>query len=177
MTAGRRVLLVDDDDIFRSMLSKSFARRGYEVANADGVEAAMALVETFHPDFAIVDLRMPGSSGLKLVDHLCRRDPSVRIVVLTGYGSISTAKEAIRLGAVDYLTKPADTEEILSALMGQSREPGEAEALVPSLERVEWEHIQRVLADCDGNVSKAARVLGIHRRSLQRKLGKFPPRT
>jgi len=118
-----------------------------------------------------VDLRLPGESGLSVVKDLKSLDPATVVVVLTGYGSIATAVESMKLGAASYLTKPADADQIVAAFEGT--QPAD-EGAVPSLARVEWEHIQRVLADCGGNVSQAARMLGIHRRSLQRKLSKYP---
>jgi two-component system response regulator RegA len=155
--------------------------RGLEVRTAS--DAPAALVEARKgepPELAVVDLRMPGGSGLDVVRELKALEPAMRILVLTGYGSIVTAVEAIKLGATNYLTKPADADEILNVLQADSPDAGQASnpALSPpSLARTEWEHIQRVLADCAGNISEAARRLGLHRRSLQRKLGKNPPRT
>ena len=177
---GASILVVDDDEVFRSRLVRALSDRGY-VARAvgDGDEALRA-AEAESPELAVVDLRMPNLGGLETVRGLLAIDPTTRIVVLTGYGSIATAVEALRLGAVDYLQKPADTDQILSALVRVEGESAahelDAAAEVPSLARVEWEHIQRVLSDCAGNVSQAAKLLGIHRRSLQRKLGKFPVR-
>jgi len=172
-----RMLLVDDDDIFRNRLRRALSDRGLEVATAADGEEAVVVASEFRPDRAVVDLRMPGESGLETVRRLLRQRPDMEVVVLTGYGSIPSATEAIRLGAVEYLTKPADSDQILAAFDGDVE--AEAEVTVPekapSLARVEWEHIQRVLSDCRGNVSQAARVLGIHRRSLQRKLAKYPP--
>jgi len=134
-----------------------------------------SLAERETPECAIVDLRMPRSSGLSVVRRLYALDATTRIVVLTGYGSIATALDAVRSGATHYLTKPADIDEVLAAF---DRDDGPAQVLpattVPSLDRVQWEHIERVLADCEGNVTRAARLLGIHRRSLQRKLAKHP---
>jgi len=132
------------------------------------------------PEYAVVDLRMPGDFGLDVVRALLEIDAATRIVVLTGYGSIATATLAIRMGAIDYLTKPADAEQIMAALEADHASKRTSDAAVadhgsiPSLARVEWEHIQRVLMDCGGNVSQAARALGLHRRSLQRKLAKRP---
>ena len=175
------ILLVDDDERFRSRMLRAFEERGYEAQQADGYDSAVAIAEEESTEFALVDLRMPGRSGLELVRELHRIDPATRIVVLTGYGSIATALEAVRLGATHYLTKPADADEVIASFdRGQAeRMPAsqEAEAQAPetpSLARVEWEHIQRVLTDCGGNITKAAERLGIHRRSLQRKLSKFP---
>ncbi len=128
------------------------------------------------PQRAVVDMRMPGGSGLDLVNSLIEINPEMEIVILTGYASIATAIEAVRRGAVDYLTKPADTDQILAAFeKAHEKTPTAAPESAPSLARVEYEHIQRVLNDCGGNISQAARVLRIHRRSLQRKLSKYPP--
>jgi two-component system response regulator RegA len=174
------LLIVEDDDVLRSRLARAFRARDFEVREAADAENALRLAREDPPELALVDLRLPGRSGLDAVRSLLELDPGTSVVVLTGYGSIATALEAIRLGAMHYLTKPADVDEILagfargSAVAPAPEGPGPAAVPIPSLARVEWEHINRVLADCDGNVSKAARVLGIHRRSLQRKLAKFP---
>lgn len=176
MSEHHSLLIVDDDETFRTRLGRAIAARGYEVRLASDGEEALRLAKEDSPEYALVDLRMPGLSGLEVVRELRAIDPTTRILVLTGYGSIATAMSAVRLGAADYLSKPADVDQILAAL---TRAPdaeiplGEVDE-VPSLARVEWEHIQRVLADCGGNISQAARALGIHRRSLQRKLAKYP---
>jgi two-component system, response regulator RegA len=171
------VLLVDDEVSFRDRLGRALTDRGYEVTTAGTVREALAVAEQDSPEFALVDLRLPDGSGLDAVRALLGIDAHTHVVVLTGYGSIATAIEAVRLGARDYLTKPVDADQVVAAFQksGPSVE-GAPEVTTPSLARVEWEHIQRVLADCGGNVSQAARVLGIHRRSLQRKLGKYPVR-
>ncbi len=171
------ILVVDDDHIFRERLMLALRDRGYRVAGAGSGAEALALLKKARPTRAIVDLRMPGPSGLECVQALVERNSDLAVIVLTGYGSIATAKEALRLGAVDYLTKPADADQILAAFDGRSAEflANGAEDAVPSLARIEWEHIQRILSDCNGNISQAARALGIHRRSLQRKLSKRPP--
>ena len=177
MTPLGSILVVDDDDRFRQRLVRAFADRGYEAVGACDVPEARAIANADPPEWAVVDLRMPGPSGLEFVRDLLAIDPCTRVVVLTGYGSIATAVESVRIGATDYLTKPADTDQILAALGGTLKgEPSTREGPmdVPSLARVEWEHIQRVLADCDGNITQAAKALGIHRRSLQRKLSKYP---
>lgn len=173
MKDDRSILVVDDDEAFRSRLVRAFRDRGLEARGACDVEEAIGLARQESPELAVVDLRMPGRSGLDLVRELLAIDPATAVIVLTGYGSIATAVEAIRLGACNYLPKPADADEILAAF---ERRPGEAAPApqVPSLARAEWEHINRVLADCGGNISQAARLLGLHRRSLQRKLAKYP---
>jgi two-component system response regulator RegA len=170
------LLLVDDDAVYRERLAKAIAARGYEVRTAADAAEAAALAEADSPELAVLDLRMPGDSGLELLRRLKAIDPTTRVLMLTGYGSIATAMEAVRLGAVHYLTKPADVDDILAAF--NPGEPvGEPSAGVetPSLARVEWEHIQRVLNDCEGNLSEAARRLGMHRRSLQRKASRKRP--
>ena len=170
------ILVVDDDEAFRLRLVRAFRDRGHQAEPAGDYESALSLACSFKPDRAVVDLRMPDKSGLEVVRELTELLPGIACLVLTGYGSIATATEAIRLGALDYLTKPADADQILSAFERQDGdEVVEPPIEAPSLERVEWEHIQRVLADTGGNVSQAARVLGIHRRSLQRKLARRPP--
>jgi two-component system, response regulator RegA len=175
------ILLVDDDERLRARMARAFVERGYEAQQADGYEGAIAIAERESTEYAVVDLRMPGKSGLEVVRELHRIDPATRIVVLTGYGSIATALEALRLGATHYLTKPADIDEVITSF--DRRDPSAAADTLgaegeapetPSLARVEWEHIQRVLTDSGGNITKAAEKLGIHRRSLQRKLAKFP---
>ena len=175
---GTSVLIVDDDPVFRERLGRAFRDRGHDVRTADGVEQALALARDDSPEIAIIDLRMPGRSGLELIPALHGLDPATKIIVLTGYGSIATAIEAMRLGATYYLAKPADADDVLTALArGEAPplQPPQADYAPPSLARAEWEHINRVLSDCAGNVSEAARRLGIHRRSLQRKLQKYPP--
>lgn len=172
------ILLVDDEAVFRKRLAAAFTRRGFKVYQAGDFEAAMKVLQEEAPDMALVDLRMPGRSGLELVAEAKALYPEMKIVVLTGYGSIATASQAIKLGASQYLPKPADVDEILRAFAqdgGMEIAVSVDEFTPPSLARVEWEHIQRVLADCDGNISEAARKLNIHRRSLQRKLFKFAP--
>ena len=173
----RRFLVVDDDSVFRARLVKAIIARGLEAQGAGSAEEAIELARTYQPPAAIVDLRMAGMSGLDLVRELISRHPAMQIVVLTGYGSIATALEAVRRGAIDYLQKPLDADQILVAFEKdpEAAEGAAAAETTPSLARVEWEHIQRVLADCEGNISLTARRLGLHRRSLQRKLGKFPP--
>jgi two-component system response regulator RegA len=171
-------LVVDDDVVFRERLARALRARGYDVREAEDAAAARRAVAEEAVEWAVVDLRLPDGSGLDVVRDVLAAAPGARILVLTGYGSIATALEAVRLGAVNYLTKPANLDEILAGFgRDQAAEP-EAEPLgeAPSLARVEWEHINRVLADSGGNISEAARRLGMHRRSLQRKLAKRPTR-
>ena len=168
-----RILVVDDDEPFRSRLARALEARGYAVAEVASAQEALSVARSFRPERAVVDLRMTDGSGLDVLSELHQELPALASVVLTGYGSIATALEAVRRGALDYLTKPVDADDLLRAFEAGGEEVA---ATVPSLQRVEWEHIQRVLADCDGNVSKAARLLGVHRRTLQRKLAVRPPR-
>ena len=171
MTDSRSVLIVDDDTAFRERLVRALRDRGFEATGVADYPSAINAAQIETPELAVVDLRLAGESGLAVVRDLKALDASTVVVVLTGYGSIATAVESIKLGAASYLTKPADADQIVAAFDGT--QPSD-DAQAPSLARVEWEHIQRILADCDGNVSHAARVLGIHRRSLQRKLAKRP---
>ncbi len=173
---SKAVLIVDDDAVFRRSLCQAFSTRGWEAHAAEGLEPALALAREHAPELAIVDLRLAGESGLDAVKALREQDSTIRILMLTGYGSIATALEAVRCGADHYLSKPVDVDQILAAYEAIcAAVPVVPSATVPSLARVEWEHIQRVLTDCAGNVSQAAKLLGLHRRSLQRKLTKYPP--
>ncbi|HEX4131254.1 MAG TPA: response regulator [Pirellulales bacterium] len=172
------ILVVDDNEPLRRQLARSLERRGYAVRVARNYDEAVVLAEEESSELAVVDLRMPGRSGLELLQALKRIDQATRVLVLTGFGSIATAVDAMRLGATNYVTKPADADEILAAFARAEQPVLDVRAdeyQVPSLARREWEHIQRVLSDCGGNVSEAARRLGIHRRSLQRKLQKLAP--
>jgi two-component system response regulator RegA len=169
------ILLVDDDVTLRERLGRALRERNYDVRTAGSADEAMESVRADSPELAVLDLRMPGRNGLDLLREMREYDPSTRILVLTGYGSIATAVEATKLGAEGYLPKPVDADELLAAFArgGTAAIPDHFET--PSLARAEWEHIQRVLGDCGNNISEAARRLGIHRRSLQRKLQKYPP--
>ena len=169
------VLVVDDDQAFRHRLTRALQDRHFSVIAAQSADEALEIALKQHLDRAIVDMRMGGQSGLQLIPQLLAIHDEMDIIVLTGFGSIATAKEAIRAGALDYLTKPATTEQILSAFDSPGKNRNHTPASVPSLAQVVWEHIQRILNACEGNVSQAARVLGIHRRSLQRKLAKHSP--
>lgn len=171
------VLIVDDDKAFCTALAGSLRRRGHSVIVAHGYDEALTEAKAWSPTRAVVDMRMPGRNGLELVAALKQLDPNVAIVVLTGYGSIATAIEAIKLGAVHYLTKPADPDEVLAAFHRTAStlvEMPDTRSAKP-LDELEWEHLQRVLTDCQGNISEAARRLGMHRRSLQRKLARGRP--
>lgn len=173
----RSLLIVEDDERLRDRLARALRARGYDTRVASDYESAMEAAREDAPEYLLVDLRMPGGrSGLDVIRDIRALEPAIVAVVLTGYGSIATAIEAVRLGAAHYLMKPADADDIVAAFTRTSdRTPAPPHPdHVPSLARVEWEHINRVLADCGGNISQTARVLGIHRRSLQRKLNKFP---
>lgn len=173
-----RVLVVDDDEVFRNRLCRAFVQRAWKATAAANGKEALMLAREQSPHLVLVDLRMPGMDGLEVVEKLRAIDSSMTIIVLTGYGSIPTTISAMKRGADYYLSKPADADQILAAferLRSSSDEGSSVPAATPSLARVEWEHMQRVIADCGGNITQAARALGIHRRSLQRKLSKYPP--
>ena len=171
------LLLADDDDAFREAMRRALGRRGFAVTASRNVDEAEAEAEKQVFEYALVDVRMPGRSGIDLVAALRRIDEGTRVVVLTGYGTIANAVEAMRAGAADYLTKPVDAAACERSLLGRAEAaPVLDDDDVPSLERVEYEYLQRVLADCGGNVSEAARRLRMHRRSLQRKITRQPPR-
>jgi two-component system response regulator RegA len=171
------LLLVDDDPTFTRVMARAMSRRGLRVSTAGSAEEGLALAEQDLPDYAVVDLKMEGDSGLVLLPKLLELDAEMRVVILTGYSSIATAVEAIKRGACNYLCKPADADDVLAALLTQH---ADLDTLVPenpmSVDRLQWEHIQRVLSDHAGNISATARALGMHRRTLQRKLQKRPVR-
>jgi two-component system, response regulator RegA len=173
---SRTVLLVDDDEAFGSRMARALQSRGFVVTHVTTRADALRISASDSPELAVVDLRLPDGHGLDVVTHLHAIDETTRVIVLTGYGAIATAVESLRLGASDYLTKPIDADQLVAAFDGGDRSaaPATRNFTVPSLARVEWEHIQRVLADCGGNVSEAARALHMHRRSLQRKISKYP---
>jgi two-component system response regulator RegA len=166
------LLLVDDDEVFRTRLGRALEARGFVVTLCGSATEAQAHINDT-PEFAVIDLRIGTESGLDVLRALKAQDAQTVVVMLTGYGSIPTAIEATKRGATGYLTKPIEPDAVVRALRGQ--DAGSAEIETPSLARTEWEHIHRVLADVGGNVSEAARRLGLHRRSLQRKLKKYPP--
>lgn len=167
------ILVVDDDQTFLQVLARSLRRKGYEAITADSVTRAQELLTRHTPDMAVVDLKMQGATGLTLVPVLKDLNPGMQVIVLTGYASIATAVEAMRLGARDYLCKPADTQQILKALHGDKTTD---ESVIPetpmSVEQLEWEHLQKVLHEHNGNISATARSLNMHRRTLQRKLAR-----
>ncbi len=170
------LLLVEDDLPFRQRLAMTLERRGFEVGQASGLSEARGVAASLHPDYAVIDMRLADGNGLDLVAELRQQNPSIRIVVLTGYGNLATAVAAVKAGAIDYLAKPADPEDIVKAL---TAEP-DAKPLPPeepmSADRVRWEHIQRVYELCNRNVSETARRLKMHRRTLQRILAKRSPK-
>lgn len=169
------ILVVEDDDVFRTLLVNAFRERGYDAEGVADAASAVRAAARESPEMAVVDLRLPDQSGLTVVRELKAIDAATSIVVLTGYGSIATALESVRLGATHYLTKPTDADRILAAFeLGLASRPRHLPTNTPSLARVEWEYLNRVLTDCDGNISEAARQLGMHRRSFQRKLSKHP---
>lgn len=172
-----RILIIDDDEVFGRVLERAFKRRGYETAWAANEQQALIYTQELEPDYITLDLKLEGSSGLTLLPRLLDASALSKIVVLTGYSSIATAVEAIKLGAVHYLCKPADADEILAALSKQVGDPETPLAEQPmSVNRLTWEHIQKVLHEHEGNISATARALGMHRRTLQRKLQKRPVR-
>lgn len=172
------LLLVDDDDLLRERLGRALRARGFDVVEAESFDQALEVLRSHRFDRAVLDLRMPGGSGLELLREVRKHSPKTRVVMLTGYGSIANAVEAMREGAVGYVTKPADADQVLAAFEGEPAlhaESTAAEFQPPSLAEAEWNHIQQVLADCDGNLSRASALLGIPRRTLQRKLKKLAP--
>ena len=178
-TKLNNILVVEDDEVFAEAITRALKARGFSCCHAQGIEKANELIQSEVLDFAILDLNLNGETSLKLIPALRKISSKMRILVLTGYASIATAVEAIKLGADNYLAKPADTDEILAAMFadfnkdaGDSNEEPKLETM--SVRRLEWEHIQRVLMENDGNVSATARQLNMHRRTLQRKLQKKP---
>ncbi len=172
----RTLLLVDDDKPFLTRLERAMDKRGFLVSIADSVASGLAAVKSNPPAFAVVDLRLEDGNGLEVVSALHERRPEARAVVLTGYGNIATAVTAVKLGAVDYLAKPADADDIVKALLAGEEVKPEPPDNPMSADRVRWEHIQRVYELCDRNVSETARRLNMHRRTLQRILAKRAPR-
>ncbi|HEY4201249.1 MAG TPA: ActR/PrrA/RegA family redox response regulator transcription factor [Devosiaceae bacterium] len=174
--SDRSLLLVDDDKVFLTRLERAMAKRGFDVRSADTVAAGLAAVEALPPAYAVVDLRLEDGNGLEILSRLHEKRPDARAVVLTGYGNIATAVTAVKLGAVDYLSKPADADDVINTLLATGEIRPEPPENPMSADRVRWEHIQRVYELCDRNVSETARRLNMHRRTLQRILAKRAPR-
>lgn len=173
----RCLLILEDDTAFRERLARAMRERGFRVLEAGNLPQLRSFFSaTEKITHAVVDLRLGRDNGINAIAPLMEHNPACRIVVLSGFGSIASTVEAMRLGAADVLTKPTDARLIARALLGGEASDFDLQHEPPSLARVEWEHMQRILAECEGNVSRAARVLGIDRRSLQRKLQKFPPK-
>jgi len=173
---GPNLLLVDDDAPLRRSLQRALGRRGFRVYAGDGVKEGLNLAHSMKPDYAVIDLRLDDGSGIDLVTRLRELHPELKVVILTGYGNIATAVAAIKAGAIDYLAKPADADDIITALLstGSSLPPPPSNPM--SADRIRWEHIQRVFEQCNRNVSETARRLNMHRRTLQRILNKRAPR-
>jgi two-component system response regulator RegA len=171
----KTIILIDDDEIFCQALSRAITKYGWQVYTAHNGEQGMDLAKTYLPNYAIIDLKMPGASGLTFIKRLLQINKDIKIIMLTGYASIATAVEAIKLGAIHYLVKPVDVEEILATFY---KDEGDCMIYVKptslSAERLKWEYIQQTLAKFNGNISQTARMLGMHRRTLQRKLAKRP---
>ena len=173
----KKLLVVDDDDAFRESMELEFADRGYRVLIAADHREALGLAAVHRPQYAVIDLRLAGERGLEVLKDLCERLPGLTAVVLTGYASVATAVEAMKLGAHHYLTKPCDPDALEAAFHAERGDPNVViPSQPPSLARHEREYIEYVLAATGGNISEAARRLGLHRQSLQRKLRKYPPR-
>ena len=172
----RTLLLLDDDTALRTRLGRALETRGFEVTTAASVAEAREALRASAPAFAVLDMRLEDGNGLKVVEAIRERREDARIVMLTGYGAIATAVAAVKAGAVDYLSKPADADDVVKALMSEEGDAPEPPDNPMSADRVRWEHIQRVYELCDHNVSETARRLGMHRRTLQRILAKRAPR-
>ena len=168
------LLVVDDDRAFNRVLARALGERGFLVFSAHAPDEALDLARRHEPEYVVLDLNLAGASGLKLIRPLLEVNPQARILVLTGYASIATAVEAVKLGATQYLAKPAEVDAIVKALLGDDVPAAAAPAEPMSVGRLEWEHLQRVLAEHDGNISATARALKMHRRTLQRKLSRPP---
>ena len=172
----RTLLILDDDRPFLTRLARAMERRGFEVTEADTVAAGLVAVDKTPPAFAVVDMRLEDGNGIDVIRRLKEKRPEARAIILTGYGNLATAVTAVKLGAVDYLAKPADADEVFAALMAESDDKAVPPENPMSADRVRWEHIQRVYELCDRNVSETARRLNMHRRTLQRILAKRAPR-
>lgn len=173
---GKKLLIVDDDEVFRQRLAQAMEKRGYMTFVAENAEQALSLAKHHLPDYATIDLRLMNSNGLEIVPELRELKKNMRIIMLTGYGNIATAVAAVKAGAVDYLAKPADADAIDAALQQRNSPLPPAPDLLMSADRVRWEYIQRVFEQCGRNVSETARSLRMHRRTLQRILSKYAPK-
>lgn len=173
---GRRLLIVDDDKPFRERLARAMEKRNFVVDSAESVAIAKDRMAVAAPEFAVVDLRLGDGSGLDVVMALHEANPAAKVIMLTGYGNITTAVAAVKAGAIDYLAKPADANDVTRALLAKGDDKPEPPENPMSADRVRWEHIQRVFELCDRNVSETARRLNMHRRTLQRILAKHSPR-
>ena len=173
---GTRLLIGDDDEAFGQRLARAMEKRGFEIETAESVTAGKAIATARPPAYAVVDLRLEDGNGLDVVEVLREKRPDARVVVLTGYGAIATAVAAVKIGATDYLSKPADATDITNALLATGDDLPPPPENPMSADRVRWEHIQRVYELCDRNVSETARRLNMHRRTLQRILAKRSPR-
>ena len=171
----KRLLIVDDDGVFLNRLGRSMERNGFTPTLANSVEEGIKLAETCDPQYAVVDLRLDDGSGLEVVEAIRAKSPDARIVMLTGYGNIASAVAAVKAGAIDYLAKPANVDDIVNALYARAGEKPEPPENPMSADRVRWEHIQRVYELCDHNMSETARRLNMHRRTLQRIMAKRSP--
>ena len=176
LTNTPTLLLVDDDAPFLTRLARAMESRGFSVTACGSVREGLAHVRQHEPDYAVVDMRLEDGNGLDIVEALSAREAQTRVIVLTGYGNIATAVTAVKLGAIDYLAKPADADDVLAALMQKPDDKAAPPENPMSADRVRWEHIQRVYELCDRNVSETARRLSMHRRTLQRILAKRAPR-
>ncbi|MCB1386975.1 MAG: ActR/PrrA/RegA family redox response regulator transcription factor [Nitratireductor sp.] len=176
LPADGRLLLVDDDRPFLTRLARAMETRGFTIDTAETLSEAIAAVRANAPDFAVVDMRLGDGNGLDVIEIIRKAKPDCRAIILTGYGNIATAVTAVKMGAVDYLSKPADADDVYAALMRKPEERAEPPENPMSADRVRWEHILRVYELCDRNVSETARRLNMHRRTLQRILAKRAPR-
>jgi two-component system, response regulator RegA len=176
MPADRSLLIVEDDKSFLQRLARAMESRGFTVTTAESVADGLSQLETISPAFAVVDMRLEAGNGLDVISALKRRRPDARAIILTGYGNIATAVNAVKLGAVDYLSKPVDADDVVAALLALDGRKAEPPENPMSADRVRWEHIQRIYELCGRNVSETARRLNMHRRTLQRILAKRAPK-
>ena len=176
MPSDRSLLIVEDDKSFLQRLARAMEGRGFAVTTAESVAEGLTQLETASPAFAVVDMRLEDGNGLDVISALKRRRPDARAIILTGYGNIATAVNAVKLGAVDYLSKPVDADDVVSALLALDGRKAEPPENPMSADRVRWEHIQRIYELCGRNVSETARRLNMHRRTLQRILAKRAPK-